>query len=39
MKNPFRVQSTIVLAIFFATVTYLGVEKPVNQLRYKLATK
>ncbi|MDR3617297.1 MAG: acyltransferase [Candidatus Obscuribacterales bacterium] len=33
------VLSTSVLSILFATVTYLGIEKPINQLRYKLATK
>jgi peptidoglycan/LPS O-acetylase OafA/YrhL len=33
------VLATSVLAILFATVTYLGIEKPINQLRYKLATK
>jgi peptidoglycan/LPS O-acetylase OafA/YrhL len=32
------VLSTSILSILFATVTYLGIEKPINQLRYKLAT-
>ena len=33
------VSTTMILAVAFATVTYLGLERPVNQLRYKLASK
>lgn len=31
--------STTAVTILFATVTYIGIEKPINQMRYKLSDK